>query len=84
MGHEFEGPFVDKNLYWSGLLYGLGTLALGASWWQAGCIALFALICWYLTYGRFVLANVGVVLVLLALAQWGGLLPHLRVSIAVN
>lgn len=66
---------IDKNLYWTGIIYFGGLLLLGVIWWKALIIALIAAICWFLTYGRRIIVTVGLSLFLVGLANWAGLVP---------
>jgi hypothetical protein len=69
-------PIADKNLYWSGLVYAVAALLLGAAWWKAIAVGLFAAICWYLSWGRFALASIGVAAASVGLAEWTGIIQH--------
>ena len=71
-----DGAEIDKNLYWTGFIYLVGCLLLGVLWWKAAIIAVVALICWYLTYGRRIIVGVGLSLIILGMANWTGLLPE--------
>ena len=57
---------IDKNLIWTAIIYFAGSFSLGIPWWKAAVIAVVALICWYLTYGRRIIIGIG-----LAFYSWG-------------
>jgi hypothetical protein len=69
-------PLRDKNIYWTGITYFIGLYAFGLPWWQAGLIALLAMICWYLSFGRTAVAIIGVAILFAGLATWTGLIPR--------
>lgn len=68
---------IDKNLYWTGLIFFIAPLLLHAAWWEALIIALFMCLCWYLSYGQRVIRGLGAVLLLWSLLTWSGVLPTL-------
>jgi apolipoprotein N-acyltransferase len=67
------GPAIDKNLYWTGIVFFVGAFLLHVPWLQALVLALAAMICWYLCYSRAVLAAIGVMTFFLGLGVWSGL-----------
>jgi hypothetical protein len=67
---------IDKNLYWTAIVFFVGLILLGVHWWQALIVALIAAICWYLTYGRKIVVGMGLIILIIGLANWTGLLPE--------
>jgi hypothetical protein len=70
-----RGLPMDKNLYWTGLIYFSGLLLLGVPWWKALTVAAVAFICWYLTYGRRIIIGIGLCIFILGSGNWLGLVP---------
>lgn len=66
---------IDKNLYWTGLVFFVGLVLLGSSWWKALIVALAMAAAWYLTYSRRLVGLVGMIVLTAGFAQWLGLLP---------
>jgi hypothetical protein len=66
---------IDKNLYWTGIIYFAGLCLLHVAWWQAVIVAIAMSVSWYLTYSRRVVGTVGTALLLFGLAAWLGLAP---------
>lgn len=69
------GP-VDKNLYWTAIIYFAGLCLLHVAWWQGLIVALMMSISWYLTYSRRLVGTVGTALLLFGLAVWLGFAPN--------
>ena len=66
---------IDKNFYWTGIIYFVGLCLLHATWWQALIIAVAMSVSWYLTYSRRVVSAVGTILFLFGFAVWLGIAP---------
>jgi hypothetical protein len=66
---------IDKNLYWTGIIYFVGLCLLHATWWQALMVAVAMSVSWYLTYSRRLVGTVGTALLLFGLATWLGIAP---------
>ena len=66
---------LDKNLFWTGIIYFIGLYLLQVAWWKALIVAVAMMISWYLTYGRRITVGVGLIVFLLGLSSWSGLLP---------
>jgi len=67
---------IDKNLYWTAVIYFVGLCLLEIVWWQALLVALAMSFSWYLTYSRRLVGTVGTALLLFGLAAWLGLAPE--------
>ena len=67
---------IDKNLYWTAIVYFAGLCLLHVAWWQALIVACVMGISWYLTNSRRVVATVGTAVLLFGLAAWLGLAPQ--------
>lgn len=67
---------IDKNLYWTSIIYFMGLCLLHVAWWQALIVAFVMGISWYLTYSRRIVGTVGTALLLFGLAAWLGLAPQ--------
>jgi hypothetical protein len=68
---------VDKNLFWTAIVFFVGLVLLGVHWWQALTVGVFAAICWYLTYGRRIVSTLGLCVLILGFGNWIGLIPEL-------
>jgi len=68
---------LDKNLFWTGIVYFVGLYLLHVVWWQALLVGVAMAISWYLTYSRRMVAMVGVLILLLGFGSWVGLVPDL-------
>jgi hypothetical protein len=66
---------IDKNLYWTGIVFFISPLLLHAAWWQALIIAAFMTVCWFLSYGQRIIRGLGVIMLLWSLLTVSGLLP---------
>jgi hypothetical protein len=67
---------IDKNLYWTAIVYFVGLCLLHVEWWQALLVAFVMGISWYLTYSRRIVGIVGMALLLFGFAAWLGLAPQ--------
>jgi hypothetical protein len=74
--YQDGGPWQDKNLYWTAIVYFTGLCAFGVPLWQAGLVATAAFTCWYLSYSRAALAGIGVAVLFAGLGTWVGLIPR--------
>jgi hypothetical protein len=70
------GGTVDKNLYWTALIYSTGLMLLGVVWWKALIVAVVMSVSYYLTYSRRVVCILGTGVIAAGLAVWIGLLSQ--------
>jgi hypothetical protein len=68
---------IDKNLYWTGLVFFIAPLLLQVVWWKALIIAAAMSACWYLSFGQRVIRGLGAAVLLWGLLTWSGALPTL-------
>jgi hypothetical protein len=66
---------IDKNLFWTAIVFFISPLMLHAAWWQALVLAVAMTVCWFLSYGQRVIRAFGVIMLLWGLLTWLGLLP---------
>lgn len=67
---------IDKNLFWTAIIYFVGLCLLHVAWWQALIVAVLMSVSWYLTYSRRLISTIGTALLLFGLAVWLGLVPN--------
>lgn len=67
---------LDKNIFWTGIVYFVGFILLHVSWWQALMAAVVMAVCWFLSYGQRFIRTVGVFVLLLGFCTWTGLVPQ--------